>query len=314
MPPSTFAAIAWNISFTCGHAAGFPPGIIDGPNLAPSSPPETPVPTKRIPFSASALVRRFVSVNSELPPSIKMSPFSRYGSTCSIVWSTTSPAFTISITRRGSFNAAHKSFAECVPTTCVPFASSARKSFTLDVVRLNTATLYPWSFMLSTRFWPITASPIKPISQVPSAISISRATPSWVSQTCNSPLRFLQKVVSPRMTFLPHVSRRKIGGGRIAIDRFPFRQRFRSYHSSTRLTDRQRGVQTMKKIRYGVAMSLDGYIAGSNGEADWIVNDPEFNFAALWAQFDTLLMGRRTYDAAVSRLGRSSMKGRKVVV
>jgi len=70
----------------------------------------------------------------------------------------------------------------------------------------------------------------------------------------------------------------------------------------------------MKKIRYGVAMSLDGYIAGSNGEADWIVNDPEFNFAALWAQFDTLLMGRRTYDAAVSRLGRSSMKGRKVVV
>jgi dihydrofolate reductase len=70
----------------------------------------------------------------------------------------------------------------------------------------------------------------------------------------------------------------------------------------------------MKKVRYGVAMSLDGYIAGPNGEADWIVNDPEFNFAALWAQFDTLLMGRRTYDAAVSRLGESSMKGMKVVV
>jgi dihydrofolate reductase len=70
----------------------------------------------------------------------------------------------------------------------------------------------------------------------------------------------------------------------------------------------------MKKIRYGVAVSLDGYIAGPNGEADWIVNDPAFNFAALWAQFDTLLMGRRTYDAAVSRLGASSMKGRKIVV
>jgi dihydrofolate reductase len=70
----------------------------------------------------------------------------------------------------------------------------------------------------------------------------------------------------------------------------------------------------MKKVRYGVAMSLDGYIAGPNGEADWIVNDPEFNFAALWAQFDILLMGRRTYNAAVSRLGASSMKGRKVVV
>lgn len=70
----------------------------------------------------------------------------------------------------------------------------------------------------------------------------------------------------------------------------------------------------MKKVRYGVAMSLDGYIAGPNGEADWIVNDPEFNFAALWAQFDTFLMGRRTYEAAVSRLGESSMKGRKILV
>jgi riboflavin biosynthesis pyrimidine reductase len=35
----------------------------------------------------------------------------------------------------------------------------------------------------------------------------------------------------------------------------------------------------MKRIRYGVAMSLDGYIAGPNGEADWIVSDPEVNFA-----------------------------------
>jgi dihydrofolate reductase len=70
----------------------------------------------------------------------------------------------------------------------------------------------------------------------------------------------------------------------------------------------------MKKIRYHVAMSLDGFIAGPNGEADWIVNDPEVDFAALWAQFDTLLMGRLTYAAAVSRLGEAAFKGPKVVV
>jgi dihydrofolate reductase len=61
-------------------------------------------------------------------------------------------------------------------------------------------------------------------------------------------------------------------------------------------------------------MSLDGYIAGPNGEADWIVVEPDFDWAALWAQFDTLLMGRRTYEAAVARLGPSAMKGMKVVV
>jgi dihydrofolate reductase len=61
-------------------------------------------------------------------------------------------------------------------------------------------------------------------------------------------------------------------------------------------------------------MSLDGYIAGINGEADWIVMDPEMDFRDLWAQFDTLLMGRRTFEAAVARLGASTMQTMKVVV
>ena len=30
----------------------------------------------------------------------------------------------------------------------------------------------------------------------------------------------------------------------------------------------------MRKVVYGGAMSLDGYIAGPNGEYDWIVMDP----------------------------------------
>ncbi len=47
----------------------------------------------------------------------------------------------------------------------------------------------------------------------------------------------------------------------------------------------------MRRIRYQVAMSLDGYIAGPNGEFDWIVKDPEIDFAEIFKQFDTLLIG-----------------------
>jgi dihydrofolate reductase len=70
----------------------------------------------------------------------------------------------------------------------------------------------------------------------------------------------------------------------------------------------------MSKIFYRVAMSLDGYIAGPKGEADWIVRDPEVNFAEIWARFDTLLMGRRTYEAAASGLGNKATQGKKLVV
>jgi dihydrofolate reductase len=52
----------------------------------------------------------------------------------------------------------------------------------------------------------------------------------------------------------------------------------------------------MPRIRYAVAMSLDGYIAGPNGEFDWIISDPDYDFSAQFAQFDTFLMGRRTFE------------------
>ena len=52
----------------------------------------------------------------------------------------------------------------------------------------------------------------------------------------------------------------------------------------------------MRRVRYRVATSLDGYLAGPHGEVDWIVHDPAVDFGALYAQFDTVLLGRRTYD------------------
>ena len=53
----------------------------------------------------------------------------------------------------------------------------------------------------------------------------------------------------------------------------------------------------MRRVRYSVAMSLDGYIAGPHGEHDWIIMDPDIDFSSLFKEFDTLLLGRKTYEA-----------------
>jgi dihydrofolate reductase len=51
----------------------------------------------------------------------------------------------------------------------------------------------------------------------------------------------------------------------------------------------------MRRVRYRVTASLDGHIAGPVGEIDWIVADPSIDFRALYAEFDTVLLGRHTY-------------------
>lgn len=55
----------------------------------------------------------------------------------------------------------------------------------------------------------------------------------------------------------------------------------------------------MSRIRYHVASSLDGYIAGPEGESDWIVEEPAIDFSELFGQFDTFVMGRATYEVAM---------------
>ena len=59
----------------------------------------------------------------------------------------------------------------------------------------------------------------------------------------------------------------------------------------------------MRQLRYSVAASLDGYIAGPNGEFDWITVDPEIDFAEMYAGFSGLVMGRRSYEVYVSTGG-----------
>jgi dihydrofolate reductase len=75
-----------------------------------------------------------------------------------------------------------------------------------------------------------------------------------------------------------------------------------------------------RRVRYSVAMSLDGFIAGPNGEADWIIMDaeddidPENDFKAFYSQFDTIIMGRRSYEFVKEAGGGGSQPGMQVFV
>src|SRR5918994_1641509 len=69
----------------------------------------------------------------------------------------------------------------------------------------------------------------------------------------------------------------------------------------------------MRRVRYVVAMSLDGYIAGPNGEADWIIMDPDIDFRALFDQFDTFLLGRRTFEG-MAGAGGGAQSGVETIV
>jgi dihydrofolate reductase len=66
----------------------------------------------------------------------------------------------------------------------------------------------------------------------------------------------------------------------------------------------------MRRVRYAVACSLDSFIAGPNGEFDWIPSDPEVDSAQDFSRYDTLLIGRRTYDVMRDH-GQPTFPGKK---
>ena len=70
----------------------------------------------------------------------------------------------------------------------------------------------------------------------------------------------------------------------------------------------------MRRLRYDVAASLDGFIAAPGGEYDWITMDPSIDFAALFAQFDTLLMGRGTFEVLQAQGADHPSTGMRLVV
>jgi dihydrofolate reductase len=52
----------------------------------------------------------------------------------------------------------------------------------------------------------------------------------------------------------------------------------------------------MRRVRYFVASSLDGYIARADGGVDWLLMDQDYGMSAFFKSVDVAVMGRRTYD------------------
>lgn len=58
----------------------------------------------------------------------------------------------------------------------------------------------------------------------------------------------------------------------------------------------------MRKVTYGCAVSLDGFIAGPNGEVNWLMwcDEAAEVTSEYWKNVDAILMGRKTWEFAVA--------------
>ena len=52
----------------------------------------------------------------------------------------------------------------------------------------------------------------------------------------------------------------------------------------------------MRKVVLAVAVSLEGFIEGPNGEYDWCFIDQGYSFTDFFKRLDTIFVGRKTYE------------------
>lgn len=52
----------------------------------------------------------------------------------------------------------------------------------------------------------------------------------------------------------------------------------------------------MRKVILGLAVSLDGYIEGPNGEYDWCYTDQDYGMSEFFSNVDAAFMGRKSYE------------------
>jgi dihydrofolate reductase len=61
----------------------------------------------------------------------------------------------------------------------------------------------------------------------------------------------------------------------------------------------------MRRVRYGVGMSLDGFIADSHDGTGWMIGDPSYDSKPFFTSIDTILVGRRSYEVMLGQGVRS---------
>lgn len=55
-------------------------------------------------------------------------------------------------------------------------------------------------------------------------------------------------------------------------------------------------IDDQRKVRLDLAVTLDGFIEGKNGEIDWAIMDDEMGFEDFLNQIDAIFFGRKSYD------------------
>ena len=84
--------------------------------------------------------------------------------------------------------------------------------------------------------------------------------------------------------------------------------RFWIFNNGISLPGKWKGVEQMRTITYGGAVSLDGFLAGLDGSIDWLhfSKDVQQVMTDYWKNVDTILMGRKTYAFAIANTPKKS--------
>lgn len=54
----------------------------------------------------------------------------------------------------------------------------------------------------------------------------------------------------------------------------------------------------MRKLVLGLAVSLDGFIEGPNGEYDWCFSDQDYGLKKFFTEIDAVFIGRKSFEMA----------------